>query len=166
MSAATLLEDLRRHGVMVNAYNGDIVCGAPPGVMTPERVAALREHKAELRALLTPPAPTSSVPDGAALIERMRELGFVPYQAGQGWTMTPERAATCACHPDRPLAPGDKLFCRECRSEMRATTGDPSVDHRAEATPESSPRDPSRNLHQHRGDDEGAFYRRRAWSDV
>ncbi len=120
MSAAVLLEELQSHGVVVNAYKGDIVCGAPPGVMTAELLAMLREHKAELHALLTAPAPTASVPGSSALIERMSELGFVPNQAGPGWVMTPERAATRISHPDRALAPGDKLYCPSSRSEMRA----------------------------------------------
>lgn len=147
MSAAVLLDQLARDGVAVNAYKGDIVYVAPPGVMTPERVAGLREHKAELLALLTPPAPTSSVPDGAALIERMRELGFVPNQAGPGWVMTPERAAMCAHHSDRPLAPGDKLFCQECRSQMHAPIGNASVDDRVGAPRDDRRHDPPRCAH-------------------
>jgi len=58
------------------------------------------------------------------LIDRMRELGYVPNSDGLGWVLTPERAAMCIFHDDRPLGPGDLIYCVECR-KAAPTIADP-----------------------------------------
>lgn len=53
MSAAEdLLHDLAAHGVTVWQDAGHIRYRAPAGVVTPETMAALKQHKSELMALL------------------------------------------------------------------------------------------------------------------
>ena len=37
-----------------------------------------------------------------------------------GWVETEERSRYCVRHADRPLAPGDRLYCRPCRAEADA----------------------------------------------
>ncbi|MDP8924703.1 MAG: CHC2 zinc finger domain-containing protein [Chloroflexota bacterium] len=65
------------------------------------------------------PVPSAGGASRVSLTERMRGLGFVPSTDGPGWVLTPERAASCVAHADRPLAPGDKLFCEPCRVDVR-----------------------------------------------
>jgi hypothetical protein len=53
MSAAVgLLAKIRAAGVQLEARDGDLAVKAPPGVLTPERVARIRKHKAALLAQL------------------------------------------------------------------------------------------------------------------
>jgi len=144
MRAAALLDELGRDGVVLETFNGDIVYRGPKGVMAAERLAALREHKVELLLLLTPDVAAPSAPEDssgreplpgavdddrpivghasaapdARLAEWMGQHGYVPDPSGAGWALTPERLAMCVHHPDRPLSPGHKLYCPECRARI------------------------------------------------
>lgn len=52
MTAGELLQDLRQRGVQLIADGDALAYRAARGVLTPESVEALRQHKAELLALL------------------------------------------------------------------------------------------------------------------
>jgi hypothetical protein len=41
-------------------------------------------------------------------------------RVGQVWMETEARAQCCLRHADRPVAPGDRLYCRPCRAEADA----------------------------------------------
>ena len=58
MIAVDVLSDLRHRGVELTVADGVLKYRAPRGVVTPELAATLSAHKAELMALLNPPAPT------------------------------------------------------------------------------------------------------------
>ena len=62
-----------------------------------------------------------TTPDGGTTVEeQMRKVGMVPNPNGPGWVLTPEGAATCIYHPDRPHLPDDRLFCGTCRRTIRS----------------------------------------------
>lgn len=48
MSAATLLAELRKHGVDISVQRGDLLVAAPRGVLTPQLCAALSEAKLDI----------------------------------------------------------------------------------------------------------------------
>ena len=52
MSAARLLAKVRDAGVELEVRGDDLAVKAPPGVLTPDRVARIREHKAALLELV------------------------------------------------------------------------------------------------------------------
>ncbi len=53
--------------------------------LSPELIAMLREHKAEILALLTPPSCASlAVERAKRVVARLREFGFGPYLDDQG----------------------------------------------------------------------------------
>jgi len=62
MTASSLLEGLRARGMNLSARAGKLVCDVPAGVLTDADRAALREYKAQLLALLTPPATPPAAP--------------------------------------------------------------------------------------------------------
>jgi len=64
MSAPALLEDLRARGVNLSANASKLLYDAPPGVLTDADRAALRTHKAELLALLSPAVNVTSKAHG------------------------------------------------------------------------------------------------------
>ena len=57
MSAAALLEDLFGRGVKVWADGDELRCKGPKKALTPEVLAQLKAHKAEIIARLVSPAP-------------------------------------------------------------------------------------------------------------
>src|SRR5262245_39901633 len=67
MTALHLLQQLHERGVILTpSPDGTVRCRAPKGVLTPELLDAIRQHKAELLAMLTPerclPLPRSPAP--------------------------------------------------------------------------------------------------------
>lgn len=52
MNAAALLSELRRRDIRVWAAGGELRCSAPPGALTPELRAQLRQHKREILAFV------------------------------------------------------------------------------------------------------------------
>ncbi len=52
MNASALLSELRRRDIQLRAEGSELRCSAPPGALTPELRERLREHKADLLALL------------------------------------------------------------------------------------------------------------------
>ncbi len=68
MSALQMLEDLTRHGVILEADGGQLIYEAPADVLTPEVLEAIRANKPQLLELLRRPSRrTSAQPDGPAL---------------------------------------------------------------------------------------------------
>ncbi len=57
MTAAALLEGLKARGATVAANGDRLKLAAPPGVLQPQVLAAIRDHKPELLALLQSGAP-------------------------------------------------------------------------------------------------------------
>ncbi|PLS86474.1 MAG: hypothetical protein CYG60_07035 [Actinobacteria bacterium] len=80
MSALELLAALDRDGAEVGVANGRLRVGAYRDVLTPERVAALKTHKAELLALLGGLEPDEqeghdgTVPRGYVFVDRQGQL--------------------------------------------------------------------------------------------
>jgi hypothetical protein len=68
MTTHAFLDSPTRRGVRLSATSGRLDIDAPAGVLTAEDRAALAEHKAELVAILTAPAPDpcAQVPEPAA----------------------------------------------------------------------------------------------------
>ncbi len=58
----TLLKDLARAGIALEANGGDLQVRAPHGVMTQALRSEIRRHKAGLLAVLRPPEPTHTEP--------------------------------------------------------------------------------------------------------
>ena len=61
MNTITLLEELKRDGVILAVSEGQLVCDAPKGALTDDRLALLRRYKSELMAWLCG-SLTQSVP--------------------------------------------------------------------------------------------------------
>ena len=57
MSVAPLVEELVGKGVRLSVEGGDLKCRGPKSALTPEIVARLKAHKAEVIAHLISPAP-------------------------------------------------------------------------------------------------------------
>ena len=58
MNALELVEALAGKGVRLSVEGGDLKCRGPKSALTPETLAQLREHRAEVIAhLVSPPAP-------------------------------------------------------------------------------------------------------------
>lgn len=55
MTTDELLTWLQAHEVRLSAQGGQLQCDAPKGALTPELLAAMKEHKAELLARLSVP---------------------------------------------------------------------------------------------------------------
>ena len=68
MSVAPLVEELVGKGVRLSVEGGELKCRGPKSALTPEIVARLKAHKAEVIAHLrpTPEAPPVKVPEGDA----------------------------------------------------------------------------------------------------
>ena len=60
--SACLLEKVREAGVQLGVRGGDLAVKAAPGVLTPDRVARIREHKAVLLELVKAEAAPSPKP--------------------------------------------------------------------------------------------------------
>ena len=59
MTPAELLTELGRRGVVLTADGDSLNIDAPRGAVTPELLAALREHKPRLIRFLQPPEPVT-----------------------------------------------------------------------------------------------------------
>ncbi len=59
-SAHQLLAEFSRHGAGLRVRDGKLSCTAPKGFLTPDRVAELQRHKAELIAILTASEPAAA----------------------------------------------------------------------------------------------------------
>jgi hypothetical protein len=70
VSAATVRRAVEEAGVVLRRSRGDLVMKAPTGMLTPDLIAALREHKAELLDLLDA--------EKAADVRRRAENAFSP----------------------------------------------------------------------------------------
>ena len=68
MQARKLIDEFADAGVRLTAENGDLAFEGPRGVLTPERIEELRQHKAELLAALAPP-DLDAFEERAAILE-------------------------------------------------------------------------------------------------
>jgi hypothetical protein len=66
MNAQTLVHDLTARGVRLWAEAGNLKLDAPVGLLTDEDILAIRQHKADLLAALTPQPGTCPTCQGAA----------------------------------------------------------------------------------------------------
>ena len=95
MTATAILTDLSARGVLIWAEADRLKFDAPSGTLTDVDRAALREHKAELLALLRRPALGSAV---RPLTVRARRLTVCPFDGCGGDLATN----------------GDSRYCRAC----------------------------------------------------
>ncbi len=137
MSASTLLSSLRERGVVLSAAGSKLTFDAPTGELTAADRAALREHKAELLALLTPTRATEAPleePVPAAPVARPRKT-TVPRRRGpkEQFSHDPLPIMGCpACSGRRwrlrstPQTGGAWLWvCAACADAAQATGGAP-----------------------------------------
>jgi TubC N-terminal docking domain len=75
MSVTTLLDDLHKRDIVVDVEPGNLRIKAPKDAMTDELRQAIREHKAELMALLSPPSAPQSAPEPLSYIKRCSTCG-------------------------------------------------------------------------------------------
>jgi hypothetical protein len=115
MRASTILSNLRSRGVTLSAAGSTLTFDAPAGELTDADRAALREHKAELLALLAP-LSTSPAPKRRGPKEHYsREpIPTVPCAGcgGRVWRLR-----------ETPQSAGDWLWvCAACADAVQAAT--------------------------------------------
>lgn len=119
--AATLLADLRARGVELEPRGDKLHWRAPESAVTPELLAVLAEHKAELLALLAGHccavcAERQARPD--PLADGCHLHGVTAHQVASWWAEAKKRDATvsfCACC-GAPATSGS-LVCRRCTTK-------------------------------------------------
>ncbi len=135
MSASTLLSSLRERGVVLSAAGSKLTFDAPAGELTAADRAALREHKAELLALLTPTRATEAPleePVPASPVARPRKTA-APRRQGpkEQFSHDPLPIMVCpACSGRRwrlrstPQTGGAWLWvCAACTDAVQAAAG-------------------------------------------
>jgi len=119
--ATALIADLRARGVEVEPRGDKLHLTADEGTLTPDLLAVVAEHKAELLAALQAPycpacgrraGPPLDIGDGCLT------HGVTPEQTARWWQVANERdAEVSVCHCCAGPAPSGALACRKCEAE-------------------------------------------------
>ena len=96
--SARLLAKVRDAGVEIEVRGDDLAVKAPPGVLTPDRVARIREHKAALLELVK--AEAATLPKSAQGSAAEATQRFVP------WVDRPDVATVVEDLADEGKRPG------------------------------------------------------------
>ncbi len=116
MTAPAILSNLRSRGVTLSAAGSTLTFDAPVGELTDADRAALREHKAELLALLAPsstsPAPKRRAAHKVQFSHEEIPTGSCPACAGRRWRLR-----------STPKNGGEWLWvCAACADAVQAAT--------------------------------------------
>jgi ribosomal protein L40E len=114
----TLIADLRAKGVEL-APNGDkLRVRAPEGTLTPDLLAVVAEHKAELLAALSAhccPACERRARPPLDISDGCESHHITPEMVARWWTLAQEKdAQVSVCHCCGGPAPDQALRCRRC----------------------------------------------------
>jgi ribosomal protein L40E len=116
--AMALIADLRARGVEVEPRGDKLHLTADEGTLTPDLLAVVAEHKAELLAALQEPCcPTCARRVGPPLdiTDGCLTHGVTPEQTARWWALAEEMGATVSwCHCCGGPAPNEALACRKC----------------------------------------------------
>lgn len=113
MSTAQVLDRLRCLGVLVAAEGVTLTLDAPPGVLTPGLLGAVKRHKCAMLALLAADAPAVRARVAAMLARHPQPWRGVPFLTV---TAVPRAAPGCRSCGDPPesFGPGLVVRCRPC----------------------------------------------------
>ena len=111
MNASALLTDLRSRGISLSVSGERLSIDAPKGTVTPDLLAALVEHKADLIRLLG-----TDDEDVTWRIEAMRpqvpRTGAIPCLLARPEAKTSPRGTCVSCGD--PLTEGRRIRCAPC----------------------------------------------------
>lgn len=136
MTAAELLAELKKLGVLLICDGDALRIKAPAGVLTPELKAALAEHKAALLAQLTAGAgPTPAAQTGAALAASSQsganEVAALPAPPTADPHVARQVAALPAPQLNQPVRiPLDCLSDYLAAHHLKVVGGDPGLGRR------------------------------------
>jgi hypothetical protein len=100
MTASEVIAEMSRKGITLVARGDRLAYDAPKGVVTPELVTLLRQHKPEILAILTAPSPI-----GCAW--REDERGNLIFSDGTVYSPTSDGGWILTRHPTkRVIRPG------------------------------------------------------------
>lgn len=121
MNPRELLESLEAAGIRLTAHGDKLRYSCPPGALTDDLRALIKEHKPALLRLLNPEPPPAPEPSPVSLPPSLMANGLCYTCFGGRWWLSVHGALVCAtCHPpDGPRWPMKRLVSKEEAARLR-----------------------------------------------